>query len=154
MTENGGPSPVQVKVRMKPPLREALARSATERGVSLNAEVISRLEEAFLSERDIYGGPHTATLMKLLGLTVRMVEQATGKNWDTDLETHRAMRRAIAGVLSVFDLPPETDFQQENEQLVGLRAAVKALRMAGLSKDQIEQHFSPESVLVMRGDTR
>lgn len=89
-----------------------------------------------MSERDIYGGPHTATLMKLLGLTVRMVEQATGKNWDTDLETHRAMRRAIAGVLSVFDLPPETDFQQENEQLVGLRAAVKALRMAGLSKDR------------------
>lgn len=145
---------VQVKIRMRPELREALAVNAAERGVSLNAEVVSRLEEAFLGERNIYGGPHTATLMKLLGLTVRMVEQMTGKSWNTDLETQHAMRRAVAGVLAVFDRVPDGEFHKEHEDQVGLRAAVKGLRMAGLSRREIERHFSPEAVLLSRTSTR
>lgn len=145
---------VQVKIRMRPRLRQALAESAAERGHSLNAEVVSRLDEAFLSEWDIYGGPHTATLMKLLGLTVRMVEQMTGKTWDTDLETQHAMRRAVAGVLAVFDPAPDGAVQYEHEEQVGLRAAVKALRMAGLSRREIERHFSPEAMLVSRSQPR
>ncbi|MBK8907628.1 MAG: hypothetical protein IPM60_06915 [Rhodospirillales bacterium] len=154
MTARQRAQTVQVKIRMRPHLRQALEASAAERGNSLNAEVVSRLDEAFLSERDIYGGPHTAALMKLLGLTVRMVEQMTGKAWDTDLGTQHAMRRAVAGVLAVVDRAADGGVQQEHEEQVGLRAAVKALRMAGLSKREIERHFSPEAVLVDRGRSR
>jgi hypothetical protein len=37
----------QVKIRIKKPLRTALEKSATRRGVSLNAEIVTRLEQSF-----------------------------------------------------------------------------------------------------------
>jgi hypothetical protein len=37
----------QLKVRMKEPLRAALEKAAQERGVSLNAEIVHRLERSF-----------------------------------------------------------------------------------------------------------
>jgi hypothetical protein len=41
---------VGLKVRLREPLRKKLEVAAKKRGVSLNAELVSRLEESFLSE--------------------------------------------------------------------------------------------------------
>jgi hypothetical protein len=148
------PATVQFKVRLKPALHASLAAAAAEREVSLNAEVVSRLERTFFTEEEVFGGAHTATLMQLLGMTARLVEQATGRKWTEDAETHREMRKAVAGVLAVFELPGETGASAAGEQALGLRAAVRALRSAGLSKEQIERHFSPQSALSLRAGDR
>jgi hypothetical protein len=41
---------VDIKIRMKEPLREAIERSAKERGVSMNFEMTDRLDRSFLIE--------------------------------------------------------------------------------------------------------
>jgi Arc-like DNA binding domain len=40
-------TPVQIKLRMKEPLRAMLEESARERGISMNAELVRRLERSF-----------------------------------------------------------------------------------------------------------
>jgi Arc-like DNA binding domain len=47
MADRDGTTNVQLKVRMKEPLRAALEKVAQERGVSLNAEIVYRLERSF-----------------------------------------------------------------------------------------------------------
>jgi hypothetical protein len=145
---------VQFKVRLKPSLHARLASAAAEREVSLNAEVVSRLERSFLTEEEVFGGAHTATLMQLLGMAAKLVERATGRKWTEDAETQREMRKAVAGVLAVFERPGETAASAPGEEALGLRAAVRALRAAGLSREQIERHFSPQSALLRPGSGR
>jgi hypothetical protein len=41
---------VGLKVRLREPLRKKLEMAAKKRGVSLNAELVARLEESFLGE--------------------------------------------------------------------------------------------------------
>ena len=41
---------VGLKVRLREPLRKKLELAAAKRGVSLNAELVARLEESFLGE--------------------------------------------------------------------------------------------------------
>ena len=41
---------VDLKVRMKEPLRSALERAAKQRGVSMNAEAVDRLEKSFAEQ--------------------------------------------------------------------------------------------------------
>lgn len=41
---------VGLKVRLREPLRKKLEVAAKQKGVSLNAELVARLEESFLSE--------------------------------------------------------------------------------------------------------
>jgi hypothetical protein len=41
---------VGLKVRLREPLRKKLEMAAKKKGVSLNAELVARLEESFLSE--------------------------------------------------------------------------------------------------------
>jgi Arc-like DNA binding domain len=45
-----------VKTRMREPLRAAMERSAKQRGVSMNAEIVSRLEQSLRQEAE-FGGP-------------------------------------------------------------------------------------------------
>lgn len=60
---------VQLKLRMKEPLRAAIERSAEERGVSMNADVIDRLERSFDRERmveHLFGGPEVFGIAQII----------------------------------------------------------------------------------------
>jgi hypothetical protein len=71
---------VDLKVRMKEPLRARLEVAARDRGISMNAEAVGRLEQSFRNEDllpqllDLAYGRETAGLLMLLG---ECVERAT-----------------------------------------------------------------------------
>lgn len=55
----------QLKVRMREELRALLEEAATRRGVSMNAEVVDRLQASF-SKEDRYGGPEMLAIVNLM----------------------------------------------------------------------------------------
>jgi hypothetical protein len=56
---------VQLKARMREPIRAELEASAKRRGVSLNAELVDRVEKSF-AEEDAFGGPEIANMARLM----------------------------------------------------------------------------------------
>jgi len=116
---------IQLKVRMKEPLRAAIARAAKARGVSLNAEVVSRLEQSWNEDaaRTLdFGDSQTLGVMRALAAAKTMAEMTTGKDAYSDSQTAEIAFEANSRVLDAFfsarpggaidDLDP-TDAQEQ-----------------------------------------
>lgn len=56
---------VQLKARMREPTRAQLEASAKRRGVSLNTELVDRVEKSF-AEEDAFGAPEIANMARLM----------------------------------------------------------------------------------------
>ena len=117
---------------MKEPLRAKLEKAAEVRGVSLNAEMVHRLERSFLAD-EFLGGSGNATAAKLVGPILQDVEARTGKSWREDKNTYYGAFAAVATVMRVLgpqDVPqPEIRFDEDtdaDEHIVF--GAVKAAR--------------------------
>lgn len=63
---------VDLKVRMKEPLRQRLEKAALRRGISMNAEAVERLEQSFKSEDSIPAALAFKYGDKLAGLVLAM----------------------------------------------------------------------------------
>ena len=68
---------VQLKVRMKEPLRGQLEKAAKDRGVSLNAEIGKRLEQSFDIENR-FGGPQLLELIEMIASVMRSTGEHAG----------------------------------------------------------------------------
>lgn len=68
---------VDLKVRMKEPLRASLERAAKRRGVSMNAEAVNRLEQSFEIE-DRFGGPRMVELMESVARIMKQTGEIAG----------------------------------------------------------------------------
>jgi hypothetical protein len=109
---------VDLKVRMREPLRARLEAAAKDRGVSMNSEAVGRLEESFRSESllphilDLAYGPKTAGLLLLLGLcikdtsayvaVVQVGSTSAADNWVCDPPAYDVGVEAIYRVLEVL----------------------------------------------------
>jgi len=125
---------VDLKVRMKEPLRARLEKAAAQDGVSLNAEAVKRLEESFRREKratDVaaqaaggvyasFGGIETFMVMRLLANAIAVIEAKTGSGWQENVETHRQVKKACAALFDIF--PPSPD---EKASRLGLRAGME-----------------------------
>jgi Arc-like DNA binding dprotein len=61
---------VQLKVRMKEPLRAKLEEMAHRHGISMNAEIVARLEQSFEHQQrleDVFGGILVYRLVRMVG---------------------------------------------------------------------------------------
>ena len=110
---------VELKVRVKEPLRDRIEAAARDRGVSMNAEVISRLERSFARENDVadaFGGKRLFSFMQSIAAAMRQAGEIaaastrpniviTDPPWLT--EPHAFDQAAKAGrvVMEAF-LPP------------------------------------------------
>jgi Arc-like DNA binding domain len=77
----------QVKVRLKEPLRAALEEAARKRGISMNAEVISRLERSFEQDQrlqDVFGSAELFRLAQTLALVMEDTRRLAGFGGDCD----------------------------------------------------------------------
>lgn len=103
---------VQLKLRMKEPLRAAVEKSAKKRGVSLNTELVDRIERSFEQDRHLdqaLGGPEmrrTAELMiSAFGHNGNLMAAALGHpewtaaEWMADESCYRA---AVLGVVEAL----------------------------------------------------
>jgi hypothetical protein len=72
---------VQLKVRMKEPLRAQLEKAAAKRGVSLNTEATDRLQQTFLNQKvlqealDLSFGTQISELLIIIGDVMRSTAQ-------------------------------------------------------------------------------
>jgi hypothetical protein len=96
---------IDLKVRMKEPLRAAIAKAAKARGVSLNAEVVSRLEQTWSEDaartKD-FGDDQTLGVMRALATAKTMAEMTTGKDAYSHPKTARVAFDAMTGLLDTL----------------------------------------------------
>jgi hypothetical protein len=111
---------IGLNTRMKEPLRARLAAAAKKRGVSLNAEVVHRLEGSFRKEeRDAlieakavggvyasFGGLDNFTVMRFLANVINAIETRTGKSWGSDAGTFEGVQEACQTILQIFRPQP------------------------------------------------
>ena len=131
---------VDLKVRMKEPLRAKIARSAKGHGISLNAEVVRRLEQSFFKEdarEQEWGGADTLSLMRVFASLASAVAEREDRNW---LDDEAPFDQAVAGfglVLRMFQPKPvmgenvaikETRGYPTFRDNYGAKAAAAALR--------------------------
>ena len=142
---------VQLKARMKEPLRAKLEGAAAAKGISLNAEMVHRLEQSFQRERaqqelsqtvknafyEEFGGLEYSPLLAMLGNAIRMVEAGTGQKWHQDFETAAQVNEAVTTIIGAFSPKAKKPAENVFPGLRGMEIGEKILRLAqkvGLSK--------------------
>jgi Arc-like DNA binding domain len=113
------PANVQLKVRLKEPLRAALEEAATRRGHSMNAEVVNRLQGTFDQDARL-GGPVMLAMVNLmagaflrggqLGARARGHPEWTPSEWMNDSLCYRiAVHTVQDALLAVEPKPVDED---------------------------------------------
>ena len=105
MSTRKKPQVFQVPARLKKPLRDRLAKAAKERGVSMNAEIVDRLEGSFLRVEN-FGGHERYVIMRMIATAWQVAEVQTGKSWKEDYQTAQAVKGIVDGFLEQFGGKP------------------------------------------------
>ena len=97
---------IDLKVRMKEPLRAKIESAAGARGVSLNAEAVDRLEKSFADQEARYegfGGPGGYGIFRVLGSAASALGTAIGKtDWWRDPRSFAKVRDLSSSLLKVL----------------------------------------------------
>ena len=109
MAERSRSDTIQLKARMKEPLRAKLEAAAAAKGISLNAEMVHRLESSFLDEeardREL-GGRELHSLFRMMGATAQIIEERKGQPCTTDFETFLIVKGSWLKLMSLFSPKP------------------------------------------------
>lgn len=146
---------IDLKVRMKEPLRARIERAAKHRGVSLNAEIVDRVEKSFQQE-DALGGPELVGLFQMMAGAVAIIEARTSAKWTSDWETSVAVRVAWRKLMSSIAVEPTKElddltdaFDHLPQKPIRPEIPVKPKQYSGLLRqsppptpDQIEAYES------------
>jgi hypothetical protein len=110
MSQRSQSAYAHLKVRMKEPLRAVLEQAARERGVSMNAEIVARLERSF-EEEERFGGSAMSPIVSMLagafkrggelGKHARQHPEWTTSEWLADPICYRAAAYAVADALNL-----------------------------------------------------
>ena len=76
---------VDIKIRMKEPLRAKIEEAAKNHGVSMNAEMVSRLDQSFIEEQSL-GGPSLHSVFLAAADMARSQSYAAGLNLEDFLK--------------------------------------------------------------------
>jgi hypothetical protein len=124
MAERDKTATVNLKVRMKEPLRAQIEASATGRRISMNAEVIGRIENSFRDEAsmkqalELAYGPRTTVLLLALGKLIRNAgtisvatkgKPAVDDAWLDDAFAYRQVTAGIEALMADSRLRPDGD---------------------------------------------
>jgi hypothetical protein len=138
---------VQLKARMREPLRARLESSAKRHVRSLNSELVDRLERSFQSE-DFLGGPEIASLAQLMsaaflrggqGRAYRMgnPKWKVGR-WINNSDCFQAATEAVKDALDAIKPPLASDAGLANQEVRNLKAG--SLEPGG--RDRIRRRVS------------
>ena len=92
----------QVPVRMPEPLRARLEKAAKSRAVSMNAEILGRLEQSFVRQEDQFGHRDIYRMFQMAALGLVIIEEQTGKSWRDDPDTKEAVKGSIGRLFDEF----------------------------------------------------
>jgi hypothetical protein len=129
MDERPQSATVDLKVRMKEPLRVSLETAAKARGVSMNAEAVARLERSF-SEESAFGGPDLRdavfSMVAAFAYNGERAAQAEGhpewtaRDWLADPDCYR--EAMLAAMESLLMKQPGAGFEKIQLQIETLKA--------------------------------
>lgn len=139
MSEREQSATVQLKIRMKEPLRAELEQAAQERGVSLNAEAVDRLERSFRKDEDLYGSAITAVFVKMMAVLIQCVENEKGGKLYDDRETTEEVFAALLAHLGAFNNKQFYIIKkavQEGKRNIGIQNAITVSMFGGLTREQ------------------
>jgi hypothetical protein len=119
---------VQLKVRMKEPLRAMLEKAADERGISMNTEAVDRLQRTFQNQKvlqealDLSFGPSISAMLIEIGDVMRATAQTASfakdgnpslENWLEDPAVFDEVANEVAVVFALRhpsgDVGPEVE---------------------------------------------
>jgi hypothetical protein len=92
----------QVGLRLREPLRTKVEKAAKARGVSMNQELVDRIEGSFLSQDDVFGDARMYRFARFVALGIQLVERATEKPWEKDFETKETVKTAMERLFDTF----------------------------------------------------
>jgi len=154
---------VQLKLRFSEALRRRLEREAKRQEQSLNAEIISRLEQSFRKAEDddliastfraAFGA--TGDLLRAIVTVIWLIERRTGEKWNEDRDTAFQIEIAMEAVLRAFVSPlnaVRAFLELKLEEMVvggervkrerihepGMVAALEALQKMGMAPSDAE----------------
>ena len=135
---------VAIQIRMKEPLRASIEDAASERGVSMNAEMVRRLEWSFIDDtaRAMYihsefGGPLNFALGEVIGRMAEDISGAAWAPWFNNPFVFREFRRALDVFLDALTPPPS---EEESETAsFQLKAMMDPEYQANLGKAVAEE---------------
>jgi hypothetical protein len=105
---------IQLKVRTKEPLRAALEQAAGQRGISLNSEIVRRLDRSFADDERFGGSEMLAVVNMLAGAFLRGLQLGASAQqhpeWTTaqQLADPLCYRAAAYAVADALHLPTPT----------------------------------------------
>ncbi len=90
---------IDLKVRMKEPLRAQIEKAAKQAGISMNAEIVSRLQRSFGEEENLrwafsqmFRDEALFQILRSVASVIRLMEEQHGKPWHQDPNTrHEAV---------------------------------------------------------------
>ncbi len=92
----------QVGLRLREPLRSKVEKAAKARGVSMNQELVDRIEGSFLNQDDVFGDARTYRFVRFVALGIQLVERAAEKSWERDFETKETVKVAVERLFDTF----------------------------------------------------
>jgi hypothetical protein len=169
MADHGKVGVADIKIRVKEPLRARVEAAARERGVSMNAELISRLEKSFAQDdqlADTLGSKDVVTFMQSIAAAMRKAGEiaaaskrprilVTNPPWLSEPYAFEQAVKAANGVIEAFrppgdPSPPSTPAHGSEAEASSIPEAVSsmALQFARALIDAVvnEQHFSIEEL--------
>lgn len=103
---------VDYKIRLKEPIRKKIEIAAKDRGVSMNAEIVTRIENSF-SIDDSFGGPELRNVATLMAAAFNHAGQMSAdrrspREWMKD---NTIYTEAVVGVLKalLISMPDATE---------------------------------------------
>ncbi len=128
---------VQLKTRMREPLRARLEASAKERGVSLNTELVDRLEQSFTKENS-FGGPQIANMARLMAAAFLRGGQRGARalghpkwkvdQWIFDIACYESAVAAVVDALHLMQPISEFTFRDRDRIVLVREPGQKAFR--------------------------
>ena len=113
--------------RVKEPLRNQIEKAAKSNGVSMNAELVRRVETSFNNENSdaaAYGGAELSALFRMLAAAANFIEARTGESCTADYLTNVAVRVAWKKLLDETELPIPEEIRADKAAKKSTYAAV------------------------------
>jgi hypothetical protein len=133
---------VQIKLRLKEQLRARIEENAQIRGVSINSEIVNRLERSLIEQDVLYENSYTRKLLQTLAGAISIIEHQTGKRWIDDADTFSKALLSIYGILGQIGPISHEEVKAlllRNRKEDGLVVAKALLRYAGIPDNKIEE---------------
>jgi hypothetical protein len=133
---------VQIKLRLKEKLRAHIEENAKIRGVSLNSEIVTRLEQSLMEQEFLSESLHTKKLLQIIAGAIYFIEHETGKKWIVDEKTFGRVLliiNQILGHIGPASHEKVTALLRRSKKEDGLAAAKSLLQYAGILDNKIEE---------------